>query len=40
MEVDNADPEAIIKESLEQGKNLVIKTFPVVDLYLDPSCGY
>ena len=40
LEVDSADPEAVMKESLEQGKNLLIKAFPVVDLYPDPNCVY
>lgn len=35
-----ADPEATMKASLEQGKNLLIKTFPAVDLYPDPTCVY
>lgn len=34
------DPEAVMKDSLEQGKNLLIKVFPVVDLYPDPNCVY
>lgn len=34
------DPEAVMKASLEQGKNLLIKTFPVVDLYPDPKAVY
>ena len=38
--VDSADPEAIMKESLKQGKNFVIKAFPVVDLCPDPNCVY
>lgn len=29
-----------MKASLEQGKNLLITTFPVVDLYPDPNCDY
>lgn len=40
LEMDSADPEAVMKESLERGKNLVIKAFPVVDLYPDPNCVY
>ena len=40
LEVDNADPKAVMKDSLERGKNLVITTFPVVDLYPDPNCDY
>ena len=35
-----SDPEAVMKDSLEQGKNLLIKVFPVVDLYPDPNCVY
>ena len=35
-----ADPEAIMKASLDQGKNLLIETFPSVDLYPDPACDY
>ena len=35
-----ADPEAIMRDSLERGKNLLITTFPVVDLYPDPNCDY
>lgn len=34
------DPEAIMRDSLERGKNLLITTFPVVDLYPDPNCDY
>lgn len=40
LEADNADPETVMKDSLEQGKNLVIKTFPKVDLYPDPDAVY
>lgn len=40
LEADDADPEAVMRDSLEYGKNLVIKTFPVVDLYPDPNCVY
>ena len=36
----SASPEAVMKASLEQGKNLLIKTFPVVDLYPDPDAVY
>ena len=35
-----ADPEGIMRDSLERGKNLLITTFPVVDLYPDPNCDY
>ena len=35
-----ADAEAVMRESLERGKNLLIKTFPVVNLYPDPNCVY
>lgn len=35
-----ADPEIIMKASLGQGKNLLIKAFPSVDLYPDPTCDY
>lgn len=35
-----ADPESVMRDSLELGKNLVITTFPVVDLYPDPNCDY
>lgn len=35
-----ADPEAIMWDSLKRGKNLLITTFPVVDLYPDPNCDY
>ena len=35
-----ADPEAIMRDSLERGKNLLITPFPVVDLYPDPNCDY
>lgn len=35
-----ADPETVMKASLEQDKNLLIATFPVVDLYPDPDCVY
>ena len=34
------DPEAVMRDSLERGKNLLIMTFPVVDLYHDPNCDY
>ena len=35
-----ASPEAVMKASLEQGENLLITTFPVVDLYPDPDAVY
>ena len=35
-----ADSEAVMRDSLERGKNLLITTFPVVDLYPDPNCDY
>lgn len=35
-----ADPETVMRDSLEHGKNLLITTFPVVDLYPDPNCDY
>lgn len=40
LEGSSASPEAIMKASLERGKNLLIKTFPVVDLYPDPDAVY
>lgn len=40
LDDDIADPEIIMKASLGQGKNLLIKTFPAVALYPDPSCDY
>lgn len=40
LEGSGPDPEAVMKASLEQGKNLLIKTFPVVDLYPDPKAVY
>lgn len=40
LEGSSASPEAIIKASLERGKNLLIKTFPVVDLYPNPDAVY
>ena len=36
----SASPEAVMKASLEQGENLLITTFPVVDLYPDPDAVY
>lgn len=35
-----ADPEAVMKASMEQSKNLVRRTFPAVDLYPDPDAVY
>ena len=35
-----ADSEAVMRDSLERGENLLITTFPVVDLYPDPNCDY
>ena len=40
LEGSSSSPEAIMKASLERGKNLLIKTFPVVDLYPDPDAVY
>lgn len=40
LEGSSASPEAIMKASLEQGENLLITTFPVVDLYPDPDAVY
>ncbi|MFR4723844.1 MAG: hypothetical protein ACLT9S_01175 [Faecalibacterium sp.] len=40
LDVSGPDPEGVMKASLEQGKNLLITTFPVVDLYPDPNCDY
>ena len=40
LEGSSASPEAVMKASLEQGKNLLITTFPVVDLYPDPDAVY
>ena len=40
LDEDIADPEAIMKASLEQGKNLLITTFPAIDLYPDPDAVY
>jgi hypothetical protein len=40
LEGSAASPEAVMKASLEQGENLLITTFPVVDLYPDPNCDY
>lgn len=40
LDDDIADPEIIMKASLGQGKNLLIKTFPAVAFYPDPSCDY
>lgn len=35
-----ADPEAVMKASLEQRKNFPISTFLAVELYPDPTCDY
>ncbi|WP_195199845.1 hypothetical protein [Faecalispora jeddahensis] len=35
-----AEYEAVMMASLKQGKNLVIKTFPAVELYPDPNAVY
>lgn len=35
-----ADVEAVLKASLEQGKNLIPKAFPKIDLYPDPNAVY
>ena len=40
LEDSSASPEAVMKASLEQGKNLLITTFPAVDLYPDPDAVY
>ena len=40
LEGSGPDPEAVMKASLEHGKNLLISTFPVVDLYPDPKAVY
>ena len=40
LEDSSASPEAVMKASLEQGENLLITTFPVVDLYPDPDAVY
>ena len=40
LEGSSASPEAVMKASLEQGENLLITTFPVVDLYPDPDAVY
>ncbi len=40
LDEDVADPETGMKASLEQGKNLLISTFPAVELYPDPACDY
>lgn len=34
------NPDAVMKASLEQGKNLLIKTFPAVELYPDSNAVY
>ena len=40
LECSSASPEVAMKASLEQGENLLITTFPVVDLYPDPDAVY
>ncbi len=40
LECSSASPEVVMKASLEQGENLLITTFPVVDLYPDPDAVY
>ena len=40
LEGSSASPEVVMKASLEQGKNLLITTFPAVDLYPDPDAVY
>lgn len=40
LEGSSASPEVVMKASLEQGENLLITTFPVVDLYPDPNAVY
>lgn len=40
LEGSSVSPEAVMKASLEQGKNLLITIFPVVDLYPDPDAVY
>lgn len=40
LEDSSASPEAVMKASLEQGKNLLITTFPAVDLHPDPDAVY
>ena len=40
LEGSAASPEAVMKASLEQGKNLLITTFPAIDLYPDPDAVY
>ena len=40
LEDSSASPEAVMKASLEQGKNLLITTVPAVDLYPDPDAVY
>lgn len=40
LEDSSASPEAVMRASLEQGKNLLITTFPAVDLYPDPDAVY
>ena len=40
LEDSSASPEAVMKASLEHGKNLLITTVPAVDLYPDPDAVY
>ena len=40
LEGSSASPEVVMKASLEQGENLLITTFPAVDLYPDPNAVY
>lgn len=40
LECSSASPEVVMKASLEQGENLLITIFPVVDLYPDPDAVY
>ena len=40
LEGSSTSPEMIMKASLEQGKNLLITTFPAIDLYPDPDAVY
>ena len=40
LEGSSISPEMIMKASLEQGKNLLITTFPAIDLYPDPDAVY
>ena len=40
LEGSSASPEAVMKASLEQGENLLITTFPAVELYPNPDAAY